>query len=149
MSDLPTSNEKVWSDDRIKDELRDYDPSLPSHHVAIIFNQALALIEHREAYWEQFDHVPKGSSAPEPADELYALLVRRGYAQHEAHAIAFGDKLAVLSSSPPPPAGLNKVLEPEKYGNGYRVSLIFLSEENAAAAYLELDRPELTKGAEL
>jgi hypothetical protein len=41
--------------------------------------------------------------APPPADDLYALLVRRGYAQHEAHAIAFGEKLAVLSSPPPLP----------------------------------------------
>jgi hypothetical protein len=41
-------------------------------------------------------------AAAEPADDLYALLVRRGYAQHEAHAIAFGEKLAALSSSQPP-----------------------------------------------
>jgi hypothetical protein len=50
-------------------------------------------------------------AADEPADDLYALLVRRGYAQHEAHAIAFGDKLAVLSSSQPPDDDVRNALK--------------------------------------
>lgn len=52
-------------------------------------------------------------------------------------------------ASPPPLAGLNKVLEPEKYGNGYRVSLIFLDEGRAAEAFLELDSSASTKGESL
>jgi Lar family restriction alleviation protein len=43
-------------------------------------------------------------------------------------------------ASQPPFPGLVKVLDPERYGVGYRVSVIFKTEANAAAAVLELDR---------
>lgn len=45
MTEQVPSKDQLWSDARIRDELRDYDPSLSQQHVAEIFRQALRLIE--------------------------------------------------------------------------------------------------------
>jgi hypothetical protein len=111
MSDMRSSKELVKS-------LRDYSEG-PTFYWGPICQKAAEEIERLQRelaasaaqYQEACDDANRfarerdeARASPEPADELYALLVRRGYAQHEAHAIAFGDKLAVLSSSPPPDA---------------------------------------------
>jgi hypothetical protein len=42
------SKDEVWSDARIRDELRDYDPCLSQQHVERIFAQTLGLIERQQ-----------------------------------------------------------------------------------------------------
>jgi hypothetical protein len=101
MSDLPTSNELLL--DRLEDAVRADNEALHSWNG---HKRDKIIAKQSERAAARAAVIAAMRAAHEPADDLYALLVRRGYAQHEAHAIAFGEKLAALSSSQPPSAVL-------------------------------------------
>jgi hypothetical protein len=114
MSDTLPSNEKVadflrrWYCLKGEPRFREAADEIERLERELEDARAQLVIVEKERQWAQ-DRAMR--AAHEPADDLYALLVRRGYTQHEAHAIAFGDKLAVLSSSPPPPGQLKNAPE--------------------------------------
>jgi hypothetical protein len=80
---------------------------------------------------------PPPEAAPKPSYDLqatlYALLCNRGYAQHEAHSLAYDDVLPLVTAPPPPDVQRDAELDRLTAENA-RLTADYIAHERVAAS---------------